>query len=130
MNISCGTDILETERMKNAAQRWDKAFLKRIFTEREIEYSMNKRFYFEHLAARFAAKEAVFKAFGEGFTSANFKDIEIINDENGKPNVFLKGDMEKLGRKQNIEGISVSMSHTKTYAQAMAILVRKSNEKA
>ena len=121
---------VETERMKNAVQRWDAAFLKRIFTDKEIEYSMNKRFYFEHLAARFAAKEAVFKAFGEGFSSANFKDIEIINDENGKPNVVLTGAMEQLGNRKNVESIAVSMSHTKNYAQAMAILVSKDNEKS
>ncbi|MFH2137571.1 MAG: holo-ACP synthase [Candidatus Omnitrophota bacterium] len=126
--ISCGTDILETERMKNAVKKWDKSFLKRIFTEREIEYSMGKRFYFEHLAARFAAKEAVFKAFGEGFTSANFKNIEIINDHNGRPSVLLTGAMKDLSQNQKVESIAISMSHTRNYAQAVAIITRKSEE--
>ncbi|MCP4650560.1 MAG: holo-[acyl-carrier-protein] synthase [PVC group bacterium] len=128
MMISCGTDILETQRMKNAVQKWDQAFLKRIFTEKEIEYSMGKRFYFEHLAARFAAKEAVFKAFGEGFSSANFKDIEIVNDKNGRPSVLLKGAMQELSNNQKVDSIAISMSHTRNYAQAMAIITRKSEE--
>lgn len=123
MMISCGTDIIETKRMKDAIKKWKKSFLNRIFTEREIEYSMGRKFYFEHLAARFAAKEAVLKAFGEGFSGANLKDVEIINDKNGRPSVILKRGMEKLRKKKKITSISVSMSHTRNYAQAMAILV-------
>lgn len=125
MFISCGTDIIETKRMKDAIKRWHASFLKRIFTQKEINYSMKRKFYFEHLAARFAAKEAVLKAFGEGFTSANLKEVEIVNDKNGRPNVALKGHMARLKRKKKVNAISVSMSHTRNYAQAMAILVGK-----
>ncbi|MBI4846086.1 MAG: holo-ACP synthase [Candidatus Omnitrophica bacterium] len=120
--VGCGTDIIETKRMKEAVKKWGASFLKRIFTQKEIEYSMKRRFYFEHLAARFAAKEAVLKAFGDGFSSANLKDIEIVNDKNGRPGVILKADMDKLKKKKKICSISVSMSHTKNYAQAIAIL--------
>lgn len=125
MYISCGTDIIETKRIKDAVGRWKEPFLKRIFTDREIAYSMKRKFYFEHLAARFAAKEAVLKGFGDGFTSSNLKDVEIINDEHGRPNVILKRKMEQLRKKKNIETITISMSHTRHYAQAMAILVGK-----
>ncbi len=125
MIISCGTDIIETKRVKDAVKKWKISFLKRIFTSKEIAYSQKKRFQFEHLAARFAAKEAVLKAFGDGFTSANFKDIEIINDTNGRPNVILTGAMEKLRVKSKINNILVSMSHTRNYAQAIAIVVAK-----
>ncbi len=125
MIISCGTDIIEVKRMRDAVKKWKDAFLKRIFTQKEINYSMRRRFHFEHLAARFAAKEAVLKAFGDSFTSANFKDIEIVNDKNGRPNVILKRDMEKLRRKKKIKSIVISMSHTRNYAQAMAILSGK-----
>ncbi|MCG2712112.1 MAG: holo-ACP synthase [Candidatus Omnitrophica bacterium] len=128
MFISCGTDIIETKRMKNALKRWKDSFLKRIFTDKEINYSMKRRFYCEHLAARFAAKEAVLKAFGDGFSVVNLKDVEIINDKHGRPIVTLKREMEKLRKKKNITQICVSMSHTRNYAQAMAILVAK-NEK-
>ena len=123
MKINCGTDIIETKRMKNAVKKWKQAFLDRIFTNKEIEYSLGRKFYFEHLAARFAAKEAVFKAFGEGFSSANFKDVEIINDKNGMPCVFLKGPMKKLSQRKKVKQITVSMSHTRDYAQATAILI-------
>jgi len=123
MIISCGTDIIETKRMKEAVKKWGQSFLNRVFTKKEIEYSMGKKFYFEHLAARFAAKEAVLKAFGDGFRWTNLKDVEIINDKNGKPGVILKQDMEKLRKRKKINTISVSMSHTRNYAQAMAILI-------
>ncbi len=123
MQISCGTDIIETKRIKQAVARWKEPFLRRIFTSREIEYSMKRKFYFEHLAARFAAKEAVLKGFGNGFTSSNLKDVEIINDAHGRPNVILKGHMEKLRKEKNINTITISMSHTRDYAQAMAILI-------
>ena len=123
MFISCGTDIIETKRMKAALKRWKDSFLKRIFTEKEIKYSMSRKFYSEHLAARFAAKEAVLKAFGDGFSIVNLKDVEIINDEHGRPVVTLRRSMEKLRKKKNIKEISVSMSHTRNYAQAMGILV-------
>ena len=125
MIISCGTDIIETKRMKDAVNKWDKAFLDKIFTEKELQYSMRKKFYCQHLAARFAAKEAVFKAFGEGFSSANFKDIEITNDKNGKPSVYLKGQMKELAEQKGVGDILVSMSHTRNYAQAMAIFIGK-----
>ena len=123
MQISCGTDIIETKRIKQAVTRWKEPFLRRIFTSREIEYSMKRKFYFEHLAERFAAKEAVLKGFGDGFTSSNLKDVEIINDAHGRPNVILKGHMEKLRKEKNINTITISMSHTRDYAQAMAILI-------
>jgi holo-[acyl-carrier protein] synthase len=125
MNISCGTDIIETQRIKDAVARWKEPFLRRIFTQKEIDYSMKKKFYFEHLAARFAAKEAVLKGFGDGFSSANLKDIEIINDQHGRPNVVLRNKMKDLAKLKNIENITISMSHTRNYAQAMAILIGK-----
>ncbi|MBU0634284.1 MAG: holo-ACP synthase [Candidatus Omnitrophica bacterium] len=125
MIVSCGTDLIETKRVRDAVKKWKKAFLGRIFTQREIQYSMRRKFYCEHLAARFAAKEAVFKAFGDGFSAAHYKDVEIINDKNGCPRVALKRQMQKLARKKKIDNIMVSMSHTRNYAQAIAIFIRK-----
>ena len=125
MNISCGTDLIETKRIKDAIKKWDDSFLKRVFTAKEIKYSMKRRFYFEHLAARFAAKEAVLKAFGQGIGAADLKEIEITNDKSGKPNVTLKGKMEKLRKRNKINNITISMSHTRHYAQAIAIVTGK-----
>lgn len=124
MIISCGTDIIEIERVKNAVEKWGDNFLKRVFTDKEIDYSMKKRFSYQHLAARFAAKEAVLKAFGDGFGFNNWQEVEIINDASGKPGVKLYGKLRELLHKKNIDDIIISMSHAKTCAQAIAILMR------
>ena len=60
-----GIDIVEIKRLKKTSKKWGKAFLAKVYTKREIAYSMNKRYPYQHLAARFAAKEAIFKALGE-----------------------------------------------------------------
>lgn len=122
MVIGCGTDLIETGRIKDAVEKWQEAFLQRVFTAREIAYSMKRRFYEEHLAARFAAKEAVLKAFGSGFSAANLKDVEIVNDEHGRPQVILNGPMEALRQQRGIGTITVSMTHTRNYAHAVALL--------
>ena len=123
MVLGCGTDLIETERIHHAVAKWNNAFLQRVFTEREIAYSMKRRYYEEHLAARFAAKEAVLKAFGSGFSAANLKDVEIVNDDNGRPQVILRGPMRALQTKRGIGTITVSMTHTRRYAHAVALLL-------
>ena len=118
-----GVDVIEVDRIKKAADKWGETFLKKIYTDSEIEYSRGRRFVYEHLAARFAAKEAVFKAFGNGNTmDINWTDIEILNDENGKPVVFLHGNAKKAMKDDEIV---ISMSHTKNYAVANAAIVKK-----
>lgn len=106
-----GVDIVEIDRLRQAIQRWNEAFLNRVFTEKEIEYSMQKRFPFQHLAARFAAKEAIIKAFGDTFIA--FKDIEITNDKFGKPTCSIQN------KKNNIH---LSIAHTDKYAIATAVI--------
>jgi len=125
MIIGTGVDIVEISRIKNAAKRWKRTFLKKIFTDKELEYSNEKISSYQHLAARFAAKEAVLKALGSGLTSRmEWKDIEIWNEESGKPNVRLSGEVERVSKKLNVKDILISMSHTRTYAVANAILVK------
>ena len=119
-----GIDIVEIKRLEKTSKKWGKAFLKKVYTPRELAYSMKKRFPYQHLAARFAAKEAIFKALGE--VEKNFvgwKNIEILNDSNGKPAVFWHGDAEKCRRKRRISGAVVSLSHSDHYAVASAMLV-------
>lgn len=126
MVYGSGVDIIEVERVKRAVKRWGDTFLKKIFTDNEIDYSQKRRFAYQHLAARFAAKEAVLKAFGGGWSrSLPWKDVEIINDKNGKPNIRLHGEAKRIYDKKSIEKIAVSMSHTKNYAVASAILVKR-----
>ena len=118
MILGCGVDIIEVRRIREAVKRWGEDFLKRIFTPRELQAAKDKLSVYEHLAGRFAAKEAVSKAFG--IKDITFKDIEIINREDGKPDcVFIKGKKDKFD-------IHISISHIKNYAVATAIITQKS----
>ncbi|MBI5872737.1 MAG: holo-ACP synthase [Candidatus Omnitrophica bacterium] len=110
-----GIDIVEIKRLRQAIERWGDTFLKKVFTEKELEYSQSKRYPLQHLAARFAAKEAVFKAFGTN-PKLNFKDIEISNDRYGRPYCSVK---------QKTSDILLSMSHSHEYAVASAIIQQK-----
>lgn len=107
-----GIDIVEIKKLEKAVKRWGDIFLNRVYTQKELEYSNKKRYPLQHLAARFAAKEAIFKALGNS-PKLNFKDIEIANDSNGKPYCRIKN---------RRSGISLSLSHTENYAVACAIL--------
>jgi holo-[acyl-carrier protein] synthase len=125
MIIATGVDIVEISRIRNAARRWKKSFLGKIFTEKELEYSNEKTSSYQHLAARFAAKEAVLKALGSGLTSRmEWKDIEVWNERSGKPNVRLSGEVHRISQKLNVQDIVISMSHTRTYAIANVILIK------
>lgn len=111
MTKGVGIDIVEISRLKETVGRWGDLFLNRVFTKKEIEYSMQKRFPYQHLAARFAAKEAIMKAFGSSLVT--FKEIEIINDKFGKPSC-------KIRNKKN--QIHLSIAHTDKYAIATAAI--------
>ena len=119
MNISCGTDIIEIERIKKSIIDLEDKFLNKIFTEKEITYCMSKKNQrYQHFAARFAAKEAVFKSISKKVNNKlEWKNIEITNDINGKPYVNLKYDIKE------IENIDISISHCKEYAVATAIVI-------
>lgn len=123
MEIKCGTDIIEIERIKQTIE--DKngdAFLKRVFTQNEIDYCESKNIQkYQHYAARFAAKEAALKAISTILDSKyniEWKQIEIINDKNGKPNVNILHDISC-----KIESLDISLSHCKEYAVANVIAV-------
>jgi len=117
MQIKTGIDIMEVNRIKEAIQDLDEKFLKRVYTNYEIEYCNSKNnMKYQHFAARFAAKEAVFKAISNKLKSKydiSWTDIEIKNDENGKPMFFI----DKLN-KCDIISKDISMSHIKDYAIA------------
>ena len=126
-----GIDIVEIKRLEKVSKRWGKAFLKKVYTDRELSYSKAKRFPHQHLAARFAAKEAIFKALGEVEKDfVGWKNIEIINDGYGKPMVRWHGQAEKTRKKRHIKGAVVSLSHTENYAVASAMLVFNHTKKS
>lgn len=113
-----GTDIIEISRIKKNVE--NNSFLKKVFTEKEIEYCQNYRFPEERFAGRFAAKEAIVKALGIGFkTGLHWKDIEILNNALGKPELTLS---ENLINKIGNVNIKITLSHCKEYAVAFAIL--------
>ncbi len=119
-----GIDIVEIKRLEKVSKRWGKPFLKKVYTDRELAYAKSKRYPYQHLAARFAAKEAIFKALGE--VERNFvgwKNIEILNDGYGKPVVYWHGQAERTRKKRSLKGAVVSLSHTENYAVASAMLV-------
>lgn len=125
MIFGAGVDIVEVFRMRDAITKWGDNFLSKIFTPREIKYSVSRRFSYQHFAARFAAKEAVVKAFGEPRKSPiKWTDIEVLNDKEGKPVIEFHDDALKLKKNKKVDDIIVSMSHSKNYAIANVILLR------
>jgi len=114
MIIGTGIDIIEIERIQKAIDRWGDDFLKHVFNDEEIKYAQKRKFPTQHYAARFAAKEAIYKAFGD-YKTLSWKDMTILNDENGKPYCRL--------RDKNIKNkIFLSIAHTKNYAVANATI--------
>ena len=124
MKISCGTDIIEVSRIKKSIDDTGDKFLNRVYTENEIKYCKSRgKSMYERFAGRFAVKEAVFKAVSnklEDKYQICWKDIECLNDENGRPYVTVLG----IGDK-NIENIDVSISHCKDYAIANVVVLFK-----
>lgn len=124
MKVTCGTDIIEVERIKDSIEELGDKFLNRVFTKKEIEYCESKKVQkYQHYAARFAAKEATFKAISwklKDKYDISWKDIEVENDKQGRPKLNIMGIDLK-----DVENIDISISHCKNYAVAnVAILGR------
>lgn len=121
MKIKTGVDIIEIERVKNSIEETEGKFCERVYTQKEIEYCESKKTQkYQHYAARFAAKEAVFKAISSGLKSKydiSWQDIEVLNDEAGKPYVSIQDKYM-----QDIESIDLSISHCKEYAVASVVV--------
>lgn len=121
VELLLGTDIVEINRIRASLERSESGrFSERVFTPEEVKYCESKNASrYESYAARFAAKEAVSKAFGTGIgENAQFNEIEILNDSNGKPYVKLYGRAKNYYASLNASGISISLSHCKEYAVA------------
>lgn len=123
MILGIGIDLIETSRVETSWKRFGERFLGRIFLPAEIEYCLGMKFPARHLAARFAAKEAVSKAFGTGIGSRlGWKEIEVCRREGGQPFLVLHGDGEILGRERGVVRTHLSLTHHETAAAAVAIL--------
>ena len=119
-----GIDIVEIKRLSRVSKKWGEGFLKKVYTDRELAYARSKRFPYQHLAARFAAKEAIFKALGEVEKDfVGWRNVEILNDAYGKPVVHWHGTAEEVRKKRKLKNVVVSLSHTENYAVASAMLI-------
>ncbi len=112
MILGNGIDIIEIKRIENAIERWGDAFLTHVFTMDEITYAQKFKFPYPHYAGRFAAKEAIFKALGD--PQLTWQDVSIINDATGKPVCHF--------RRQITQHVMLSISHSRDYAVASAIV--------
>ena len=123
MNIfGIGTDIVETARIVSSIDRFGEKFLDRVFTPAEQEYCRSMKHPERHYAARFAAKEAIAKAFGTGIgEEVDWIDLEILRRDNGEPYVTIRGKGEEFAGKNRISSIRVSLSHADHYATANAL---------
>ncbi len=117
MIIGTGVDITEVKRLRQAVEKWGDDFLNRIFTQKELENAETRGSLYQHLAGRFAAKEAVFKALGDA--KLNWKDVQILNNKEGKPCCVI------LNNKGKSVNVHLSISHVKNYAVANAIITQK-----
>ena len=125
MNIhDIGIDIIEIKRVEDAIKNNDR-FLNKMFTHKEIEYFESKNLRIESIAGNFAAKEAISKSIGTGIRNFNFKDIEVLRDELGKPIVKTYNNLKQICIDYNVLEIKVSISHCKEYAVANAITIVK-----
>jgi len=113
MVIGIGIDIIDVERVQKLAEK-NPRFLERIFTPKEIDYCLKKKNKYQHLAARFAVKEAFFKAIGKRIS---WQDVELFNLRSGKPQLDIK-----FKERFSIQKALVSISHLKEYAVAAVIL--------
>lgn len=126
MAVYCGTDIVSVERIKNSIEELGDTFIKRIYTDEEIEYCESKRMCkYQSYAARFAAKEAVYKAFSpETMDKITWHDAEIMKRPNGKPVMKLNGKLAEIAEERGLiaENIDVSLSHDEVYATATVVI--------
>ena len=121
--IGIGVDVIECARIRSSIERFGDRFLHRVFTDGEIEYSMSMKFPERHLAARFAGKEAVAKAFGTGIGKAmGWRNIDIQKKQSGEPFLVLSGPAETLAAKRGVTSALITLSHTEHNAIACVVL--------
>jgi holo-[acyl-carrier protein] synthase len=121
--LGIGVDMVEVERIQHSLDRFGERFMKRVFTEGEIAYCLSMKFPARHFAARFAAKEAVSKAFGTGVGKAmGWRDIDVHKKKSGEPFLVLHGGAESLAKERAMKSAWISLSHTEHHAVAMVVI--------
>jgi len=122
--IGIGIDVVEVDRIRSSLEEFSGRFLDRIFTKPEQEYCRKQKRPELHLAARFAAKEAIAKAFGTGIgKEIGWLDMEILRKESGEPEARLGGNAKDYANERGVEQVMVSLTHAKQYAAANAVIL-------
>ena len=121
--LGIGVDLVECARIQRSIDRFGDKFLHRVFTDGEIAYSMSMKFPARHLAARFAAKEALSKAFGTGIGKAiGWRDIDVQKKVSGEPFVVLTGHAKELADRRAVRAVWITLSHTDDHAMAEIVI--------
>lgn len=110
-----GVDIIEIARIEKAIARWGERFLKRVYTEREVELCRNRA---ASLACRFAAKEAVTKALGISMRGMSWQEVETLANPSGQPVIYLHGKVQSRAEEIGLKQLAISLSHSRDYAIA------------
>ncbi len=129
MNIlGIGTDVVEVLRIAQMIERHGELFMGRVYTPLEIEYCNSRKAATQHFSGRWAAKEAILKALGTGWARGiSWTDLEVRNDEAGRPSVRLGGGARDVCEKLGIVEMLITISHCRTHATAFAIAVGREN---
>jgi holo-[acyl-carrier protein] synthase len=123
MIYGIGTDLVEVNRMEKIIQRWGERFTEKVYSQDEIDYCTRKAYPAIHYAARFAAKESFLKSLGIGLgMGVSLKDIEIINNAQGNPQLKMNERIRKVLDTHGIISVQISMTHTRDHAHAVVIL--------
>ena len=135
MIIGIGIDLVKTERIKDAAEKWKTRFLNRVFTPEERKSAAAKKSPYPHLAGRFAAKEAVLKALGIGMSAGiSWKEISVVTEpsggrpSSGQPRVRVRGRIKTLMDRRGVKEIQISISHDSEYSIAQVMLIGRAGE--
>lgn len=122
MIVGVGTDITEVARIADLVEKHGERFLNRVFTDEEVAYSLQRSRRNEHLAARFAAKEAVLKAIKTGVgPGTSLREVEVVRGPKGEPEARLHGTTAKVARAKGVRRVHLSLSHTERYGVAFAV---------
>lgn len=129
--VGIGTDITECLRIGRMIQDHGELFLRRVYTEREIDYCNSRKLVTERYSGRWAAKQAVLKSIGTGWIRGiSWKDVEIRNSPSGAPRVHLQGVTREIAESLGVRQILVTISHCRNYATAYALAIASDDRKS
>ena len=122
--IRLGLDLVEVERIEAAVRRWGDAFLDRLFVDGELRRQRaHPAAFAQHVAGRFAAKEAAMKALGTGIRGVAFREIEVRRDPSGKPSLRFEGRARRRAEALGVEESELTITHTDRTAAAAVVLL-------